>query len=317
MYCIALSFTLVTALLAPSLPAQAAGSLTRAFVSSAGVDSNPCTTAQPCATFGAAYSAVAANGIVAALDPGKYGPLTIMGPVTIDGNGWAAITAPSNGAGITINAGPSDDVILRGLTIDGGGIGLLQQQNGIVFNSGASLTVDGCAVRNVVNDGLDFLSTGTATPTLTLFDSHFIKNGDRAVHIQALSSGGIMGSVDHTEFVGDTVGLQVDGGLVLNDSTAAITVSVSDSVFANGGQGFVISPGTHYNNVVLTRVQVSGNTQAIIISPGSAATVWLAQSTFTQNTDGFVIGGGGPIINSFGDNYFEPSYGSLTQVSKQ
>src|ERR1700721_2827460 len=89
-----------------SLPAQAQnGSLTRSFVSSSGVDSNPCTITQPCATFAHAYTAIGANGIIAALDPGKYGPLTIEGPVTINGNGWSAITAPASGNGITINAG--------------------------------------------------------------------------------------------------------------------------------------------------------------------------------------------------------------------
>ena len=78
-----------------SLPAHA--QLTRTFVSSSGVDTNPCTTVAPCATFARAYSLVASNGIVAALDPGKYGPFTITGPVTIDGNGWAAVTASMGG----------------------------------------------------------------------------------------------------------------------------------------------------------------------------------------------------------------------------
>src|SRR3984885_13838113 len=87
-----------------SAPAQAQnGSLTRSFVSSTGVDSNPCTITEPCATFAEAYTKIAANGIIAALDPGKYGPITITGPVTINGNGWSAITAPAGGNGITIN----------------------------------------------------------------------------------------------------------------------------------------------------------------------------------------------------------------------
>src|SRR5580698_410818 len=96
----------------PAIPAQAT-SLTRTFVSASGSDSNPCTITQPCATFARAYSLTTAQGIVAALDPGKYGPLTIIGPVTINGNGWAAITAPANGNGITINAGQTDFVALR------------------------------------------------------------------------------------------------------------------------------------------------------------------------------------------------------------
>jgi hypothetical protein len=110
-----LATTLLT--LALALPAQAQhGSLTRSFVSSSGLDTNACTITAPCATFAVAYTKISANGIIAALDPGKYGPLTgtsaITGPVTINGNGWAAITGPANGIAITVNAGPNDTVKL-------------------------------------------------------------------------------------------------------------------------------------------------------------------------------------------------------------
>src|ERR1700728_4611505 len=149
------SFTIVaTSTLVLALPASAAGSLTRTFVSSTGVDTNPCTVTQPCASFAAAYNAVAPNGIVAALDPGKYGPLTIPGPVTINGNGWAAITAPAAGNGITVNA-VSGNVTLIGLEIDGAQAGY----NGIVFNSAGSFTVTDCVVQNMVR-GQDDNNTG-------------------------------------------------------------------------------------------------------------------------------------------------------------
>jgi hypothetical protein len=120
---IILPLAVLTTTLALVLPVQAQnGALTRSFVSSAGVDTNACTIAAPCATFATAYTKIGANGIIAALDPGKYGPITITGPVTINGNGWAAITAPASGngtiSGITINA-VSGDVILTGLEIDG------------------------------------------------------------------------------------------------------------------------------------------------------------------------------------------------------
>src|SRR6202034_4353266 len=143
-FCFALLST--TAIVA-SAPAQAAGSLTRTFVSSAGVDSNPCTITQPCATFAAAYNAVEANGIIAALDPGKYGPLTIGMAVTVNGNGWAAITGTAAGNGITVNA-VSGNVILTGLEIDGAGAAY----DGIVFQSGSSLTITNCIVQNFVRN---------------------------------------------------------------------------------------------------------------------------------------------------------------------
>src|ERR1700761_9388671 len=123
--------TMLAASLVFAFPAYAQhGTLTRSFVSSSGVGSNPCTIAQPCATFAQAYAQTAPNGIIAALDPGKYGPITISGPITINGNGWAAITALPQGNGVTINAGSSDNVILKGLEIDGAGAAY----NGVVFN---------------------------------------------------------------------------------------------------------------------------------------------------------------------------------------
>ena len=128
----------------PTAPAQAQnGTLTRSFVSSSGVDTNGCTITAPCATFAQAYTKVGANGIIAALDPGKYGPLSISSPVTVNGNGSAAITAPAQGTGIVISTS-SGNVVLTGLEIDGANAAY----NGIVFNSGSSLTVTDCIVQN-------------------------------------------------------------------------------------------------------------------------------------------------------------------------
>src|ERR1700742_3550768 len=100
---------IAVSIIAAVAPARAQnGSLTRSFVSSSGIDGNPCTITQPCATFARAYTQIAPDGIIAALDPGKYGPLTgtsaITTGVTVNGNGWASITAPAADSGITINA---------------------------------------------------------------------------------------------------------------------------------------------------------------------------------------------------------------------
>ena len=186
------SFAALAAVLVVSLPAHAAGTLTRTFVSSSGVDTNACTIAAPCATFARAYSQVAPNGIVAALDPGKYGLLTITGPVTIDGNGWAAITALVNGSGILIQAQSGDNVILRGITVDGGGA---SAPNGIEFDTGASLTITGCTVRNIGggHDGLDFYNRTSSAEALSVADSQFINNGKgsggNGVSVQAAGAG--------------------------------------------------------------------------------------------------------------------------------
>src|ERR1700728_4397808 len=151
---LSLALPIITLALTPPAHAQN-GTLTRSLVSSAGLDTNSCMITAPCATFAHAYTAIAANGIIAAIDPGKYGPIVITGPVTINGNGWAAITGPAQGNGITVTAS-SGNVALIGLEIDGAGAAY----SGIVFNSGSTLTVTNCIVQNFVQDGNTHAYTG-------------------------------------------------------------------------------------------------------------------------------------------------------------
>src|SRR5258707_1883782 len=196
---IVLPLTLLTATFALALPAQA--SLTRTFVSAAGSDANPCPIPQPCATFAHAYSLTAASGIIAALDPGKYGPLTITGAITINGNGWAAITAPAAGNGITINAGSSDNVALIGLEIHGAGAGY----NGIILNLAGSLTCTNCTLQNFVLNGSNFTTSNgilmqptTGTLAFTITNTTASNNGYTGIYFQPPSgSATVNGVIDH------------------------------------------------------------------------------------------------------------------------
>jgi hypothetical protein len=308
---IILPFALLTTTLALALPAHA-GTLTRTFVSAAGLDTNPCTVTQPCRTFAAAYAATAANGIVSVLDPAGYGSLTITGPITIDGNGWAAITAPNGGSGITVSAGANDFVHLRGLTVDSGGG---PNTTGITFFSGSALIIDDCVVRNMLFEGLDFRSNASTMQTLAVSNSHFNGNGGRGISISTMSSGTITASIDKTEFANNTVGLVASG----TGGTGLIDVAVTDSVAANNaGTGFVVqSNGAHSaTNLTLTRSQAAGNTVGVL-STGANATLWLAQSTIAGNGTGFNAAG---TINTYGDNYINDNLlntGSLSSAGKQ
>jgi hypothetical protein len=312
---VAVTFAFSFGALALSLPVHASGTLTRTFVSSTGVDTNPCTTAAPCASFAVAYAAAAPNGIVAALDPGKYGSLTINHPITIDGNGWAAITAASNGAGINVSAGTSDAIILRGLTIDGGGGG----GGGIEFNFGGSLTISGCVVRNISPNGLFVNNNGNTPMTLTVEDSYFINTGTSGAYLVSASSGALTASFVRTEFTGNGEdGLQLDG----TGGTGAISVTVTDSVAANNfNSGFEVDSASAHSvsNLSLTQVQTAGNGTGVSAS-GNNATLWLAKSTVAGNAgSGFQATGGGA-INSYGDSSFADNganSGMLGTASKQ
>ena len=290
---------LALAVTLPAVSAQAAGILTRTFVSSAGVDTNPCTIAAPCATFATAYNAVEANGIVAALDPGKYGPITITGPVTINGNGWAAITAPAAGNGITITAG-SGNVILKGLEIDGAGAAY----NGIEFNSGSSLTVTNCSLQNFIfggsttgngillqptSDTISFVITNTSVSNNTL-------NG--IVYQPPSGSVTAEGVIDHvvaTNNGGD--GILIDTSLGGGSTTVAISNGIASN---NSAVGISIKNGSFPLAVSIDNTGMSGNATGIYAY--GTANVILGRSVITANGFGIYNGTSPNTFFSYQDN---------------
>src|SRR5262245_64834593 len=100
-----LTFTAIAAsLLAFSLIPDPAQAQNRVFVAAQGSDANPCSFALPCRTFQHAHDVVAVKGEIDVLDPAGYGALNITKSISIQGHGFAGISA-SSGNAITINAG--------------------------------------------------------------------------------------------------------------------------------------------------------------------------------------------------------------------
>src|SRR5262250_3450376 len=101
----------------------------RTFVSGNGNDANPCSLSAPCRSFAGALAQTSPGGEIAVLDTAGYGAVTITQAVSIvNEEGVEAGITVTSGSGITINAGASDVVNLRGLTIVGAG-----GNNGIIF----------------------------------------------------------------------------------------------------------------------------------------------------------------------------------------
>lgn len=101
-------------------PKAAHAQATRTWVSGVGDDVNPCSRTAPCKTFAGSISKTAAGGEINALDPGAYGAVTITKAITIDVHGMTGGVLNTGAHGIVVNAGVTDDVILRGLDIFGG-----------------------------------------------------------------------------------------------------------------------------------------------------------------------------------------------------
>src|SRR5215468_56034 len=127
----------------------------RTFVSGNGSDSNPCSLAAPCRSFAGALAQTSPGGEIAVLDTAGYGAVTITKAISIvNEEGVEAGITVTSGDGITINAGASDVVNLRGLTIVGAG-----GNNGITFTSGGALNIQNCVVRGFNSNGLNLVPT--------------------------------------------------------------------------------------------------------------------------------------------------------------
>ena len=261
----------LAATLGLSLSAQAQnGSLPRSFVSSSGLDSNPCTITEPCATFAHAYTAVGANGVVAALDPGKYGPLTITGPVTINGNGWAAITEPAGSNGITITAA-SGNVTLKGLEIDGAGAG----SSGVTLNSALSgdlnLSILGCVISNSTGTGIAIVPTASSgSPLLNLLMTNTSSfNNMTGISIVPSGNASVAGTITGMNVANNSNnGFNIGGSSALAIVNSLASQNSNDGINATGGNTTVTLKGsTVVNNIVGVNI-ASG---ATVVSYGNNA----------------------------------------------
>src|ERR1700741_3390574 len=106
-----------TTLLGAFYTAPAHAQATRTWVSGVGDDANPCSRTAPCKTFAGAISKTAVGGVISVLDPGGFGTVTIHKSTPIDGGAVEGSIIASGISGIVVNAGASDQVILRHLAI--------------------------------------------------------------------------------------------------------------------------------------------------------------------------------------------------------
>jgi hypothetical protein len=300
--------------LAVTLPAHAQnGTLTRSFVSSTGVDTNPCTITQPCGTFAVAYTKISANGIIAALDPGKYGPITIIGPVTINGNGWAAVTGPANSTAIIINAGANDAIKLSGLEIDGANA----SSHGISFGTGGSLIIDNCVVRQFAYG----VVLNAASAQVVLSNSRIENNTMYGLLYAPFDTNGAF-SFDHVQFLKNTTGMSVqDGNLASKVGVIILATGTNSSALGNGIGFEATSTGQTDVSLVLDNAAVEGNATEGIHLKGNVE-VAISRTVIANNVGyvGWKIEGGGTLFSA-GNNVVWDSdilgqdAGSLTESS--
>jgi hypothetical protein len=191
------------------------------------------------------------------LDPANYGSLTITGPVSIEGHGWASIAPVAGQAAITITApGASDKINIIGVVLDGTAI---SGASGIVFTSGGSLTVRDSVIRNFQLNGISF-NPSTSTPTHLYVSNTLVSdNGNSGISLTQFSN---MASTTNAALY--HVEMENNGtGLFVNTNTQTFNVTVSDSISANNIAGIVSNSmnGTPAN-IMVRNSTIANNSQA-------------------------------------------------------
>jgi hypothetical protein len=276
---IARSLLFVFGLLLASAPAHAQA--TRTWVSGLGDDANPCSRTAPCKTFAGAISKTAAGGEIDALDPGGFGTLTITKSITIDGGGGQVASILASGTnGINVNAGPDDAIILKNLSINGGGttLGL----NGVNFLAGATLTIDNVEIFNFSQSGLNIGLSGTGMTVLR--NSTFRGILGNAVNASTTSGVAVL-TVVNSSFQGVNNGAgTLNSGGVLSSANSIVAVSGSD--FSN----FQVALAALNNgNLTVDRSLIMRSVTGINTGAGSATN--LTNNTFVQNVNALAVAG--------------------------
>jgi hypothetical protein len=256
-------FATASALLATCLAAPAeAQTATRAWVSGKGTDASGCgAPTDPCRSLQYVHdSIIEAGGEIDILDPAGYGAVTISKALSIinDGVGTAGVQAASGANAITINAGSTDLVYLRGLSIEGLGTG----KNGIQLNSAGTFVVETCAIQHFSGSGIN-IQPSSGTTLISILNSVVSDNSSNGVYIYPQGSAAVAGTVSHAEISRNGIGRNGEGLAVRSDYSTAyasskITVSDTSSNY-NGEDGYSATGGA----LVITRSIGVGNVYGI------------------------------------------------------
>src|SRR5262245_20904622 len=282
---------LFQAVAAQAAPPTAPTPQMRTYVSGVGNDSSPCTASSPCKTFQAALALTVAGGEIYVLNSANYGAVTINKAVTITSEGAVAGVLASSGIGITISAGASDVVNLRGLDLDGGNSGTV----GIQFNSGQSLAIQKCSIRNFTNSGIS-IAPGAGATSFLVSDTVVTNNGANGLLVAPTSSAAVNGVLNRVVASGNGLSSSGLGIFVYGGGTSgAVNVTMTDSVANNNYYGV----GANAAAAMVRNSTISNN--MIGVRADQTAIVRVGQTTITANGTGWQATNGG-LLQSYGNN---------------
>lgn len=281
-------------------PALAAPAQKLAWVSKlSGNDAADCgSVANPCRTFQFAHdNIVVAGGTIYVRDSGGYGPVAISKAISIvnDGNGVASISASVDG--VTVAAGVSDAVFIKGLTIDGAGVGL----KGIKVQSVGNVTITDCTVKGFKDAGI-FLGSASGVKFGVINSMLTDNRYNVSIQPSGSSASGFLRNVVLTK---GNIGINADG---TGAYAGAIVLSLEDSIAAQNGDGLRSLGAT----VTANGFKAEHNQTGANINSG---VLIISRSQFIANQGGDVSVSGTGKVMSAGDNVIDVLSGSLTPYS--
>lgn len=298
--------SLAAALLAFLAGTPAAHALAnRTWVSGTGSDTNSCSRSAPCLTFSHALSQTAAGGEIDALDAGDFGPVTISQAVSIVAAGVLGGIQVSSGNAITITAGSSDIITLRGLSLDGLG----SAGSGIVFTSGGLLHVESCVIGHFGSYGID-VEPSSSSEKLFVTDTIVRDNGSGTtggnIFIQPTSTGTVSAVVDSTRLENGVFGIKaIDAvNIVVRNSIATHNGFSGFAMVSTGGGAplmFIENSASTYNGTCglnaaghlsflqilrISNVDLTGNATGMCTSNGATITSFGNNKNDGNSTNG-------------------------------
>jgi hypothetical protein len=276
------------ALIALALPTAAFGQATRTWVSGVGDDANPCSRTAPCKTFAGAISKTANGGEINCLDPGGFGGVTIGKSLTIKCHYTEGGVLVSATNAIVVNATNTDRVVLRGLDINGVGVGAQTSLTGIKVLGAKSVHILDSEIYRF-QDGVAVVPT-TANTRVLIANTHIHNNGNGVF----TGPGSVAGTLPITHLRNNLIAENVCGA-----STGAFGANASTPTTANCGA----SASAGINNP--SHIVASGNTFSdngtAVFSRGAQAFFSIGDNDISANTVGLARADAG-VIKSFGNN---------------
>ena len=193
---------------------------------------------------------------------------------------------PANGTGIAISGSPT--VVLRGLTVNGAGVG----GTGISISGGGTVEIQNCIIGGMAQNGISIDGRGHTF----IADTTVSRNGAAAVYMRATGSGSTVVSMSRVQLLSSDKGFQANGG---NASYGFATMD--SSIVAENNSGIYITTDAGVANEVSlfsSNSAIQNNTTSIVV--GAGALLKLAKTTAISNFYNSITNNG--TIVSFGNN---------------